>query len=363
MVLCVDTGVDDVLALALLLSTPATIPGIIASYGNVSVETAHRNTVAALEVLAPHRDIPVWAGSTCPSWATGFIPDAGCAAFHGHNGLGNLDTAQYGATASTRDRVLPPNVGQLQTRLAHKDPYLSVGGYQPTDPYALPAYSPGEGEVSDHPTADIPEGVTHLIEELRTHGTDTVVVATGPLTDIDLTLRLAPDIAPRLRLVVMGGALHVPGNCYDAVAETNIIQDPEAALRICASGADVTFVGLDVTERCLLGQQDVSQWKESLAGQFLADLVAFSHAANAGATPRFASGMPLHDPLALAVALDPTLVTTMTLPITIQTQTRECESVRGRLVADYQLPHRVKVALEVDHGRFVTEFIERLGRY
>ena len=76
------------------------------------------------------------------------------------------------------------------------------------------------------------------------YGSDVTVVATGPLTDVDAALTAAPEIASKLRLVMMGGTLTQEGNCWDTTAETNIIQDPEAADRVFHSGADVTMVGL-----------------------------------------------------------------------------------------------------------------------
>ena len=90
---------------------------------------------------------------------------------------------------------------------------------------------------------------------VRRYGRDVTVAATGPLSDIDAALTAAPDIADGLRLVMMGGTLTQEGNCWDATAETNIIQDPEAADRVFHSGADVTMVGpvsythLDVYKR------------------------------------------------------------------------------------------------------------------
>ena len=90
MILDVDTGIDDALALAYLVSfDDVEILGVIGTYGNVSADTAVRNTAYVLERLG-FRDVPVMCGSTRPSWAAAFIPDAGCAQFHGTDGLGGL---------------------------------------------------------------------------------------------------------------------------------------------------------------------------------------------------------------------------------------------------------------------------------
>lgn len=62
---------------------------------------------------------------------------------------------------------------------------------------------------------------------------------------------------------MMGGTLTQEGNCWDLTAETNIIQDPEAADRVFHSGADITMVGLDVTHQCLMGSDATRAWREA----------------------------------------------------------------------------------------------------
>ena len=93
----IDTGVDDALALAYLLGSTdeCELGGVIASYGNVDANTAYANTCAVLDLFG-RADIPVFLGSEHPSWADAFIPDAGCAQFHGDDGLGNTRLAGPG---------------------------------------------------------------------------------------------------------------------------------------------------------------------------------------------------------------------------------------------------------------------------
>ena len=86
LILDVDTGIDDALALAYLASfNNIEILGVIGTYGNVAADTAVYNTAYVLERLG-FRNVPVLRGSTRPSWAASFIPDAGCAQFHGRAG-------------------------------------------------------------------------------------------------------------------------------------------------------------------------------------------------------------------------------------------------------------------------------------
>ena len=160
-----------------------------------------------------------------------------------------------------------------------------------------------------------------------------------------------------------------------ATAETNIIQDPEAADRVFHSGADVTMVGLDVTHQCLLGSDATVQWRQAASQSqdgdvrtFLADIADFSIAANFAADPRlFAAGMPLHDPLAAAVAVDPSLVECFDLPMKVETETGDFHGTRGRTIGDPAglidpSAPRVHVALTVDHDRFITDFTWRIAQ-
>ena len=369
----IDTGVDDALALAYLLGSTNECEwgGVIASYGNVDANTAYANTCAVLDLFG-RADIPVFLGSEHPSWADAFIPDAGCAQFHGDDGLGNTRLAGSGALAD--GACVPGDDMSVDV----PDEVVSVGGY-------LACSRVNRSQSVDHPQSAMPtalasggkrrcsvdaaDGIEYLIEQVREFGRDVTVLATGPLTDVDAAITRAPDIASKLRLVMMGGTLTQPGNCWDAVAETNIIQDPEAANRVFHSGADITMVGLDVTHQCLLPQSAADRWRATgtKRGRFLADLADFSIKANLEADPAlFSGGMPLHDPLAAAVALDSSLVDCFDLALRAETNTGDFNGVRGRTTGDpvglvnHSMPH-VHVALGVDSGRFLDEFVERMA--
>lgn len=384
-----DTGVDDALALAYLLGSAdeCELSGVIASYGNVDANTAYANTCAVLDLFG-RADIPVFLGSEHPSWADAFIPDAGCAQFHGKDGLGNTWLAGAGALA---DGAGVPGDDMSGDDMSEDVPdgVVSVGGYLVGDAHAHPASGScsrvGRSRPVDRPqsatstalvsggtrrcSVDAADGIEYLIEQVREFGRDVTVLATGPLTDVDAAITRAPDIASKLRLVMMGGTLTQPGNCWDAVAETNIIQDPEAANRVFHSGADITMVGLDVTHQCLLTRSAADRWRATgtKRGRFLADLADFSIKANLEAdTALFSGGMPLHDPLAAAVALDSSLVDCFDLALRAETNTGDFNGVRGRTTGDpvglvnHSMPH-VHVALGVDSGRFLDEFAERMA--
>ncbi|WP_251883294.1 nucleoside hydrolase [Bifidobacterium longum] len=383
-----DTGVDDALALAYLLGSAdeCELSGVIASYGNVDANTAYANTCAVLDLFG-RADIPVFLGSEHPSWADAFIPDAGCAQFHGDDGLGNTWLAGSGALADGAG--VPGDMSGDDMSMDVPDGVVSVGGYLAGDVHAHPALGSyprvGRSRSVDRPqsatstalvsvgtrrcSVDAADGIEYLIEQVREFGRDVTVLSTGPLTDVDAAITRAPDIASKLRLVMMGGTLTQPGNCWDAVAETNIIQDPEAANRVFHSGADITMVGLDVTHQCLLTRSAADRWRATgtKRGRFLADLADFSIKANLEAdTALFSGGMPLHDPLAAAVALDSSLVDCFDLALRAETNTGDFNGVRGRTTGDpvglvnHSMPH-VHVALGVDSGRFLDEFAERMA--
>ena len=130
----IDTGVDDALALAYLLGSTdeCELGGVIASYGNVDANTAYANTCAVLDLFG-RADIPVFLGSEHPSWADAFIPDAGCAQFHGDDGLGNTRLAGSGALAD--GACVPGDDMSVDV----PDEVVSVGGYLAGDVHAHPA--------------------------------------------------------------------------------------------------------------------------------------------------------------------------------------------------------------------------------
>lgn len=386
LILDVDTGIDDALALAYLASfNEVDLLGVIGTYGNVVADTAVRNTRYVLDRLGLHH-VPAMAGSTHPSWADSFIADAGCAQFHGVDGLGGFgpvadssvpDSVVVNAIPSDcqtcSDGICASEAGTCTSAVRR---LISVGGYDVHDPHANPStdsfalsFAMGDRAMradTVHSLA-LPEGVRFIIDTIRRFGSDVTVVATGPLTDIAAAIDAAPDIASSLQLVMMGGTLTQEGNCWDATAETNIIQDPEAADRVFHSEADTTMVGLDVTHQCLLGRAATAGWRGTELGDFLADMADFSIEANAKADARlFAKGMPLHDPLAAAVAIDPGLVGCFDLPMKVETQTGDFHGTRGRTIGDPAglidpSAPRVHVALTVDHNRFVADFAHRIA--
>jgi len=161
----------------------------------------------------------------------------------------------------------------------------------------------------------------------------------GPLTNIALLLAKAPEIIPKIRIVLMGGWWSEPN------AEWNVRCDPEAAAMVFKSGAHITMVGIDVTKKCVLSEAQVEQFQEAGTprAQFLYDLIKlWNHK------------VTLHDPLTLLTLFDD-CVQFETKPIEVEL----CGEKRGCTVEkEGALPCRA--AVDVDADRAVNLFMERV---
>src|SRR5205823_2149588 len=144
-----------------------------------------------------------------------------------------------------------------------------------------------------------PEVVVEVITTVA--GNVTVEQATTNVCRL-LALR-KPDPAP---VVAMGGAVDVPGNVTPA-AEFNMYVDPEAAHRVLAAGLSLDLVPLDATRQAVLPRAGLKKALSRAAGPLAARITAFSDRAFRIDHAGGAQGMVLHDPLAVALAIDPTL--------------------------------------------------------
>lgn len=306
-ILDLDTGIDDALALAYALGSPELeLIGVTGTYGNVLMKDGVANNLALLDLFG-RADVPVFHGEPHASAKDGFEVLEISAFIHGANGIGEVD---------------------------------------------LPA---SERAVDDRGAVDF------LVDSVREHGDVLVIVATGPMTNLAAAIDRDPEFAANARIVIMGGALTVPGNVRPW-AEANINQDPEAADKLFRSGADVTMIGLDVTLQTLLTYDETKQWRElgTDAGRVLADMTDYYIKAYDTTAPHL-GGCGLHDPLAVGVAVDPSLVTVIehNMKVDVDGETR------GRTIGDEVRLNdpvkNVKVAVGVDVERFLSEFMSRIG--
>ncbi|WP_371875997.1 nucleoside hydrolase [Pseudarthrobacter sp. SSS035] len=204
-----------------------------------------------------------------------------------------------------------------------------------------------------------------IIDTVMAHEPGTVtLVPTGGLTNIALAARKEPRIVERVKeVVLMGGGYHV-GN-WSAVAEFNIIIDPEAAHIVFNEKWPVVMVGLDLTHQALATPDVVEKIAAVGTGpaKFVMELMEFFTQ-----TYKDAQGFdfpPVHDPCAVAYVIDPSIVTTRKVPVDIELQGT---LTLGMTVADFRAPApedcTTSVAVDLDHARFwdlVTDALLRIG--
>jgi purine nucleosidase len=325
----VDTGVDDCIALLYAVASPnVELVAATCCAGNVEAPRAAANTLAVLE-LAGAGDVDVALGSLAP-----LVAPLRTAISHGPGGLGYAE--------------LPAARRALSSR----------------------------------------SGPDLLVDEARRRPGAITLVATGPLTNVALAVQLDPEL-PRLlrRLVVMGGSFEHPGNTTPT-AEFNVLVDPEAAKIVLdafsdSGGARPLLCGLNVTERAEFRPEHLRRLAELAAStpeesarpddppgtrsgasnplvRCVSDALRFSMEAHL----RFGQGYVahLHDPLALALALDASLGETRAGTVDVELSGL---LTRGMTVVDWhglwaRAPN-ADVAVQIDAERLLAELVRRLA--
>lgn len=302
-----DPGQDDAAAIMLALgsSDELEVIGMTAVAGNVPVELTARNIRVVCE-LCDRRDIKVYSGAERPL-------------------VRQLVTAEH------------------------------VHGKTGLD-----------GPVVEEPTMPLQEqhAVEFIIETLMREEAGTVTLCTlGALTNIALALQKAPEIAPRVReLVMMGGGFSEGGNITPA-AEFNIYVDPDAAKIVLASGIPVVMMPLDVTHKVLTYKQRVEKIKAlgSRPAIAMAEMLEFFERFD---VEKYGSdGGPLHDPNVIAYLLRPDLYKGRNCNVEIET---ESALTVGMTVIDWWgvtgRKHNALVIRDVDDQGFFDLLTERLAR-
>lgn len=285
-----DPGIDDALALLLAWGSPEiTVCTITTVAGNTRAEQGTTNVFRLLAARRPSPTPAVATGATAPL----VRPLVTEARYHGADGLGDL-----------------------------------------------PDWPP----VAVHRA---PGGATALLlDTVRREGDRLTLVALGPLTNLALALEAAPRALRGVnRVVIMGGAVDVAGNVRPDT-EYNMSVDPEAAARVFGAGLPLDVVPLDATRQAVLTRAALEGALARCPGPLAERIAAFTARAF-----RVDGGMYLHDPLALACAIDPTFVTweRACLAIGDEGETRRADG-----------PANCRIARVVDVPRFVTTFLERL---
>ena len=244
-----DPGVDDALALLLGMRSPELkIEAITPVAGNVPLELTLPNALRLVEI-AGRIDIPVAAGARGP-----LVRRLVTATYaHGENGLGGA--------------VFPEPT---------------------TKPVAEPA-------------------AEYIRRIVRKYPREVTLITLGPLTNIATALSSDPELAGMVRgLTMMGGSLS--GGNITPAAEFNIYVDPEAARIVFQSGIPITMVGLDVTRKTSLTEEHVRVLEAAQNPVSQAAAKIGRNAINHNRERGFLVGPNMHDSLAVAAFLDPTIL-------------------------------------------------------
>lgn len=312
----VDTGHDDAFAI-LLAARRLRVVGITTVCGNAPLERTTENTLKVLEA-AGLTDIPVAAGMARPLVnAPLHGPE-----IHGPSGLDGYD--------------FPP-----------------------------PRLRP-----------DRRHAVTFLIEEIRRHP-GCWLIPTGPLTNVAVALREAPDLKHVLAGISLMGGSTAGGNVTPA-AEYNIYADPEAAAVVFESGVPLWMAGLNLTRQALTTDEEVRRLRAlgTHLGRVAADLLEFYNG-----TARRVFGRPggyMHDPCAVAWLIDPAVVTfhpahvavelhgTLTRGMTV-CDLRHHGGTPDRIQAQEGVragqPPNAQVGMHLDRPRFLALLLGALAEY
>ena len=313
-----DPGTDDAMAILLALnSSEVEVRAFTVVGGNVPPAQGLENALRLVS-LAGRCDIPIAAGAARPLAQRLITAEF----VHGKNGMGDIE--------------LPPSRCTVDRR-----------------------YAP-----------DL------IVEMVRAMPGQLTLVPVGPLTNIALAVFKDPGIVPLVKeVVIMGGSI-TEGN-VTAAAEANIYNDPEAAQVVFHAGWKVTMVGLDVTHKTNFGKPHLERLARTHGTQndFATKVMSFLIALSA----KFGQeGTPMHDPLAMGVAIDPSFVKTRHMRVDVETRgefTRgatvgnrnnavehnELQGDRYVMTGIDRVEPNAHVAVEVDAERFLSFFIDRLA--
>jgi inosine-uridine nucleoside N-ribohydrolase len=312
-----DPGTDDAMAILLALNSPELkVEALTVVPGNVDARQGLENALKIVS-LAGRCDVPVAGGAQHPLNQKLITAQF----WHGKNGLANVELPASKCKADSR---FGPD---LIIQLVHQYPHQIT------------------------------------------------LIPIGPLTNIALAVSKDPSLVLLVKdVVIMGGS--ITGGNVDGAAEANIYNDPEAAQIVFNAGWMVTMVGSDVGERTLITRNELRELRATHGPQndFISDLVDFyvNRSEKSGW-----SGAAMYDPLAVAIALDPTMVTLKDMHVDVETKgefTRG-ETVANRMGSDennvlhgdhyeiegvIELKSNARVCVASDRDRFLQLFVSRV---
>ena len=300
-----DPGQDDAIAILLALASPELeLLGLTTVAGNVPLALTSRNARIVLE-LASRRDVPVYAGADRPL----LRPLVTAEFVHGKTGL--------------------------------------------------------DGSVLPEPRMPMADGhaVDFIIQTVMAREPGTVTLCPlGPLTNIALALARAPEIAPRLKQIVLMGGGGFEGGNITPVAEFNFFVDPHAAALVFKAGVPITMAPLDVTHQALTTRKRVAAIRA--IGTPLTEAVAqwMEFFERFDEQKYGQEGGPLHDPCVIAWQLRPDLFSGRDCFVQIETSS---EMTMGQSVIDWWgvtgKPANARVLGGIDADGFYALIAERLA--
>ena len=255
-----DPGTDDAMAIMLALNSPEfDVRALTVVPGNVTAAQGLENALRMVS-LANRCDIIVAGGAQHPLFQKLITAEF----WHGKNGLANVE--------------LPASKCKADARWA---PDL-------------------------------------IIEMVHVSPHEITLIPIGPLTNIALALQKDPSIASLVKqVVIMGGS--ISGGNVNAAAEANIYNDPEAAQIVFHAGWPLTMVGLDVGDKTLLTRGHIEALRKNPGpvSDFIYRVADFLITLS----EKYGDpGTPMYDPLAVGVALDPTLVKAPAMHVEVETR-------------------------------------------
>ena len=214
-----DPGVDDAFALLYALSHPEIeVMGITTVFGNVPVDIATRNALILSEKSG--LNTPVYTGASKPQQR---IVDNFPTFIHGNDGFGNINHRKSQLTKSNIDAE------------------------------------------------------NFIIQSVQNYPGQVNIIAIGPLTNIGNSLKKKPSIAKAIKSITLMGGSWMAGGNITPVAEANIYNDPEAADTVFSSGLTIKMIGLDVTHKVFLSDNDILKLSlmNNHSGKFLKKISNF----------------------------------------------------------------------------------------
>ena len=199
-------------------------------------------------------------------------------------------------------------------------------------------------------TFDKRHGVQLIIDSVL-NNEDVTVVATGPLTNVAMALKMEPKLYKKIKeIVIMGGSVD-HGNTSPA-AEFNIMCDPEAAHVVFTSGIPLKMIGLNVTRKVLVTDEVIERMStinNSASDMFVKLMREF----NKNQRKTFNMDGPLHDPATIASLLDENLIEFQSMNVEIDISHGPSYGRTNCDVFDYlHAPHNALVAMNIDVNRY-----------